>query len=410
LGGLPTAQVFETSHDVFTEELRLVSRLDGAFQYIVGGFYEDKEQFSSQNIYLVGDLSLTPIPLPFGSTNPLLAEQFYDREVEQLSFYGELSYDFTEQLTLTTGARRFDYKRSERYFLSSPGAFGSIDGAREKVKESGTNLKVNLSHQPNEDTMLYAQWAEGFRLGNVTAPPPPSICDVNNDGILDGTNTPINPFFESDSTENFELGAKLTLLDNRLQINTAVYRVDWHDIPLRVFASALPGQPQTCFTGITANAGEARSQGLEIEATFQLAENLRINAGGAYTDIELTSVAVGIPPSLSEGDRLPSSPDYNVNLGVQYDFELGGAASYFQADYAYVSEFFNRVGEVGDKGGDYGQLNMSAGIALNNFDIELFAHNLTNEDALTSVGVLYPDTRAYRLRPRVIGLNVGYQF
>ena len=53
---------------------------------------------------------------------------------------------------------------------------------------------------------------------------------------------------------------------------------------------------------------------------------------------------------------------------------------------------------------------MSAGITLDQFNIELFAHNLTDEDAITSVGVLNPDNRAFRLRPRTVGLNVGYQF
>ena len=53
---------------------------------------------------------------------------------------------------------------------------------------------------------------------------------------------------------------------------------------------------------------------------------------------------------------------------------------------------------------------MSAGIDLNNFNIELYAHNLNGEDALTYVDTLIPDTRAYRLRPRTVGLNIGYQF
>jgi hypothetical protein len=44
------------------------------------------------------------------------------------------------------------------------------------------------------------------------------------------------------------------------------------------------------------------------------------------------------------------------------------------------------------------------------FNIELFAHHLTNEDALTQADTLVPDNRAYQLRPRTIGLNIGYQF
>ena len=60
--------------------------------------------------------------------------------------------------------------------------------------------------------------------------------------------------------------------------------------------------------------------------------------------------------------------------------------------------------------GDYGQLNMSAGITFNDFNVELFGHNLTDENALTHADVVLADDRAYQLRPRTIGLNVGYQF
>ena len=177
--------------------------------------------------------------------------------------------------------------------------------------------------------------------------------------------------------------------------------MDWNDLPVSV-------NTLVCPETVRVNAGSARSQGFEIESTYQFNESLRLSLGGAYANVELTEDA----PELSalSGDRLPNSPDYSANLGLMYDFELGGHASYVRGDYAYVGGFYNQIGEIGEKAGDYGQLNMSAGIALNQFNIELFANNLSNEDALTSVTTLFPDTRAYRLRPRTIGMNVNYQF
>ena len=183
-------------------------------------------------------------------------------------------------------------------------------------------------------------------------------------------------------------------------MNAAVYRIDWQDIPVAVLG--------TCGSGTLANASESRSQGFELEAIYQFNQNFRVSFGGAYTNAELTEDASGI--GAVSGDRLPSSPEYSVNLGLQYEFELAGHASYVGGDYAYVNEFFNRVGETGVRVGDYGQLNMSAGVIFNDFNIELFVHNLTGEDALTYADVIVFDDRAYQLRPRTIGLNVGYQF
>ena len=71
---------------------------------------------------------------------------------------------------------------------------------------------------------------------------------------------------------------------------------------------------------------------------------------------------------------------------------------------------YSRIGETGLESGDYGQLNMSAGMNINQFDIELYVNNLTDDDALTHADTLMPDARVYRLRPRTFGLNVAYQF
>ena len=179
---------------------------------------------------------------------------------------------------------------------------------------------------------------------------------------------------------------------------------------MNVAPGKLPSQPEKiCFSNTIVNAGEARAEGLEIETIYQVSEGLRVTLGGAYTNVELTEDALSL--NALDGDRLPSSPDYSVNLGLQYEFEVkGGYPSYIRSDYAYVSEFFPLLGEVGEKGGGYGQLNMSAGVSLNDINLELFVNNLTDEDAITSVGILIPDSRAYRLKPRTIGLSVGYDF
>ena len=406
VGGLPAVQQLSYDNEVFVEEVRLVSSLEGPFQFVTGLYYEDIDVSVAVPTWITGDQSLNFLGNPFGDTNPLINIELFDRPIEQLSFYGELSYSITEQLEFTVGARRYDYERE--FNTTADGALGIASGSF-KTEESGTIFKTNLSYKPNEDMLAYVRWSEGFRLGDTNRIPSSTLCDVNNDGILDGTAAPFSPGFDSDSAENYELGVKMSLLDKRLQINAAIYRMDWKGIPLRIFGGKLPEQEeQICFLSVTLNAGEARSQGFELETTYQVNEHLRLSLGGAYTDAELTEdFSIG---GAFSGDRLPSSPDYNVNFGVVYDFDFVSYPSYFQADYAYISEFYNRIGERGDKAGGYGQLNINMGVSVDNFNVDIFLNNLTNEDDLTLVGVLYPDSRAYRLRPRTIGLNLGFQF
>ena len=407
-GGIPVARPFESSNESFAEEMRLVSQFDGPTQFILGLYYEDVELVGSNPFFALTDLALVDrFGAPFGVNNPLIQEALEVRETEQKAIYGEVSHDLSDQLEITLGFRRFDYDRSR--FNLSAGAVGGARDIRTEFSEKGTSLKANVSFKPNDDTLIYGQWAEGFRLGDNTFPIPASLCDVNNDGIFDGTDSPLSDSFDSDSVENFELGTKLSLAEQRIQVNASVYQVDWKDIPLQVFAGQLPSQAaKTCFQTLTANSGEARTRGIEIESTFQVSDALLVSLGGAYTDAELTRVAAGVP--FSVGDRLPSSPDYSVNLAVEYEFDTSGNPSYVRADYAYVGKFFNKVGDQGIEAGGYGQANVSAGIALNDFDVELFVQNLTNDDAITLASAIWPDTRAWRLRPRTIGLNVGYNF
>ncbi|MDA9296188.1 TonB-dependent receptor [Porticoccaceae bacterium] len=406
---------FGESNKQFSQELRLVSQLDGPIQYTAGIYYEDRstgEIFGkgwagTNEVYntLLTAFQLPAQPFP-GSLQ--MYNFIFDESAEQLAFYGEVSYAFTEQLELTLGVRRFDYERIN----SSNGDGIFTTDTVDKTDHQDSNFKVNLSYTPNDNALIYAQWAEGFRLGNTNPFINRVTCDANNDGILDGSNAPIRDGFESDSMENFELGMKLTLLDNRLQVNAAIYRMNWEGIPLTARGGALPGQAQTCFQYLTVNAGEARSQGFELETIYQISENLRATFGGAYTNAELTADA----PELGgfDGDRLPSSPEYTVNAGLQYDFELGGHPTYISGDYAYVGEFYNRLGEDRNPRsyslGDYAEVSLSAGIIYEQFNIELFARNLTDEDALTHADTSFGDDRAYQLRPRTIGLNIGYQF
>ena len=170
-GGAPSSQLYPFSVESFFQELRLVSSLEGPLQYIVGAYYEDHENDFDLFTYALGGEDVAGdifgVAPPFGVDNPLINLEGIDRSIEQMAFYGELSYKITEQVEFTVGARRFDYDRT--YAQESEGVFGTFSDNR-RLSESGTNLKANISYQYNDDMLLYAQWTEGFRLGDVRLP------------------------------------------------------------------------------------------------------------------------------------------------------------------------------------------------------------------------------------------------
>lgn len=395
----PTNVVTTPEKKGFTQELRLSSQLDGAYQFVTGFYYEDYEHESLQTATWNGSLeSFESDDFSFLGTDPLWAIGAREKSLEQKAVFGELTYTLDEQWAFTFGGRWYDYERVDdndtrgsrfAQFLRTP--------SRLETNEDGTTFKFNASYTPNEDSLIYAQWAQGFRLGEGQGLPDRATCEEN--GNLIGTNAPFEATVDSDTTENFELGSKFTLLDNRLTLNSALYRINWEEIPIQVFEDS-----DSCllFQSLKVNAGEARSQGIELETQFHATHNLQLSLTASYTDTEFLDDGIG-----EKGDRLPLSPRVNATVGFEYGFELSGYDSFVRADYAYVGGYHNDVAGNSPEMGDYGKLNMRAGVEIDQFSIDIYGNNLTNEDDLAGG---QGTTIGWRVRPRVIGVEVGYQF
>ena len=108
----------------------------------------------------------------------------------------------------------------------------------------------------------------------------------------------------------------------------------------------------------------------------------------------------------SKGDRLPFTPRSSANIGFDYNFDWGAYKSFVHANYAYVGGFHRDLAEVTEEVGDYGKLNLRAGISINNWKFELYGTNLSNADDPAGADNL----GRIRLTPRQFGLDAGYRF
>ena len=222
---------------------------------------------------------------------------------------------------------------------------------------------------------------------------------MNNDGLIDGTSISSGArTIDSDFVDNLELGSKFSLLDERLTVNTSVYEIDWDGIPVsQVFGRCTA----------TVNAGKARSRGAELEVSYRLNDSYIVSFSTSYNDAELITDV----PSLNAlaGDRLPGSARHNASLGIEYRLKLSGHEAYIRGDYSYLGGFYNNLQEEGAEIGDYNKLNINAGISVNKLDVEFYIANVTNDKAFTWIDTTFRD-RGNRLRPRTLGLNIGYSF
>ena len=408
-GDLPFGSQNGTSDfNSFTAEIRLASQLPGRLQFLTGLFYEDIDDHFVELDYWPG-----PPETNVWETDPAFQADplfLYDstRLIEQRALFGEVSYGLTDKLTATLGGRYFEYEKTESLLQEGIPYTGVPLGAgvTETLRSSDSDsiYKANFSYKPTKDAMLYASWTEGFRLGRPAPGLPAAVCDLDGDGVIDGTSVPIESTrnISSDFLTNYEIGAKFTLFDQRMTIDTSVYHIDWNDMPILV--TLPPGSCGRDGAAYTGNAGAATSEGMEFQASLFVLEGLRLDFGGGYTKAELAKDAPNIGGQA--GDRLPGSPEVSANLAVQYDFDLADYSAFIRADSLYVAEFYAGVGETGTAVGDYIKIDARAGMAIKNLSVELFVRNVTDEDAFTwpaSVG-------GYRLRPRTIGIQLGYSF
>jgi iron complex outermembrane recepter protein len=391
--------------DSFSSEVRLASRLDGRLQFLGGVFYEDVDERMVQTYHWPG----APAPSPVFVSNPMaLIDR--TRQFDQRALFGEVSYEVTERLTATLGARYFEYDKDESVLqegglVGVPLGSGTVQTLRSA--EDGSTFKANLTYEPADDALIYLAWSEGFRLGRPSSGLSAfgSICDQNSDGVIDGSSVTIESTktIASDFLENYELGGKFELLDGRMLVDAAIYHIEWDGLPVRTVAPS-------CNRGYVANVGAATSQGAELHGTWSVMSGLKIDFGGGYTNAELSEDAPGLPAFA--GDRLPGSPRVSANLAAQYEFDAGPYRAFVRADSFYVGSFFGDVqGTPLTRAGDYVKVDARAGIGIRNASIELFVRNLTNEDAFTWRGLSNGSSFfGYRLRPRTAGIQVSYSF
>ncbi|WP_371228869.1 TonB-dependent receptor [Pseudomonas sp. QE6] len=116
--------------------------------------------------------------------------------------------------------------------------------------------------------------------------------------------SPSNQNLEPEETTNYEIGTKWDLLNNRLSITAAIFRLERTNMK-----TADPTNPN-----LTVLAGEQRTDGFEATISGQLTDKWQIYAGYAYLDAEITksnSKTNGVP---NEGQVPTLTPRNSANL------------------------------------------------------------------------------------------------
>ena len=401
----------------WTEEIRLSSTADARpFSWVAGAFYSDKRNnqqyayqypgFNAIAEALYGITGAQRYGAAFfqadGSPSAPNFSQQTLRDIEMAGF-AEANYWILPKLRATAGIRveRVESKYASYNYGPVLGISqaASLTGlGRNNGKFDGTPVtpKFELEYQFTPDDMTYIEASKGFRPGGVNNANSTSICTP---GFAQfGLPVSIPTTYNSDSVWNYELGGKFRALNNRVQINGDVYEIDWTSPQLAINVGL--GCP--AFVG---NAGKARSRGLELEAQAKLFGGLTGNVAVGYTDARYTQNAIfssaGTSPIYAafKDQKIPVPP-VTFQIGLRYDFEVMGKATYIRGDYRYVAHYNDTPTQDYTFGGianlnfspdnvyqDSSRLNLRAGVDMGGFDFNVFVNNVfNNENGITTGG------------------------
>ena len=374
----------------FTQEIRLSSDLDGLFNATLGVYYSSQKIVFDNNAIAPGlDARIRAGRVnPFGfvpgsATTPQSRQAAIDalgcvdlidhtfcgpeiNKVEQIALFGEVYVQLSEQLKLTIGGRYYDYTQDYEQDFAGLLNFGRF---ADKVRDnqSGFNPKFGLSFQANEDLLLYANLAKGFRLGGVSNVLP-SFCNADLAAL--GFSREDVKTFDPDTLWSYELGVKSSHLDGRMTLNGAAYYTKWDDIQTTVNLG--------CGYIPVTNANAIVSQGLELESQFALSDGLIVFASLAYNDTSLDGDAPLL--SAADGARGPYSPRFKGVSGLDYSRPVAdGVVIEANLTVKYSSEAFDSFSRDNELFEQFvGNLRVAA-LIQDQYRITLFVDNFTNE-------------------------------
>jgi outer membrane receptor protein involved in Fe transport len=332
----------------------------------------------------------------------------------QIAGFAQTDVQLPERLTATLGLRVERASYDSDIIVNSIGTPVGGEYPQQELYSQGSNtpvaLRVALAFQQDPDRLFYASASDAYRMGgsNVTL------------GALCALQTPAT--YDPDTVWSFEVGAKSSWADGRVQIDGSVFHMLWRDLQMPIPV------PQ-CGFGYLANAGAARSDGFDLSARARLTDRLDASLTLAYADARYTqSVYLGSQVVANDGDAIGAVPlvapplaatatvDYRIFSAPGITGTLHVQDSYQSRNHGpFTTNDPNAVIYAPERTADPPTNRLDLGFAAQRRQLELsaFLNNAFNAQPTLQRRNRSPgDTLFYAttFRPRTVGLAVTWRF
>jgi len=336
-------------NEQFSQEFQLLytsDKLSGVF----GFYYLDASAANDFDVVL-GQLGR----VAFGSE--LTAYTGGTVDTKAWSLFADVTYDFTQDLSLSLGGRYTNDKRSAdifraNYLNGNSPFFGNEDAIQIAVSsdfEAERTFKdfsprIALDYKLSEDALVYAGFSRGFKAGSFD----PRGANITSPEVEDG--------FDPETLDSYEVGLKSTWMDGRARTNIAVFYSDYKDMQI---PGSLPIDTDgdgvnDGFVGTVTNAGKATIKGIELEGNFLLTENLTLQTSLNLLDAEIKEWILN-GENVADQREVQNTPEFMSFVGLTYTTELSSGTLSINANWSHKSsivQFETPVPEIDQKAYD----------------------------------------------------------
>ena len=429
-------------YTTFTQEFRLTSDNDEAFNWMLGLYYFDQD-LNHDRVSTYGptlrpfiDLASISATAPMGAVTALeqilgifrgvapgtyyavgdglLSESFAQTD-ESFAVFANFDVDLGDRANLSGGLRWATEDKSIVTNVSVIDPFSALDlqnipelallmlpvnafaglipfqffppftNFTDSISENNVSGTLRLSYDATDTMNLYASYSTGWKAGGFNV----SIGSTSS-----------SRSFNDESTESIEVGLKAQLADGKMTANIAVFDMTLDDFQANTFNGA---------NFDLANAGKKSITGLEIDAVITPSDNVVITVAATYLDDQFDSfvsascinaalLPTPVPPDLASCDPLDPAftstrdlsgkddlltPEWAAASTATWTFPMGNLEGFLRAELRYVGDYNPGGDQDPAKSVDaFTVINASAGIGNpdQGWDLTLWGKNITDEE------------------------------
>jgi iron complex outermembrane recepter protein len=372
-GGVPQYEDQWVREREYSQEINIISPTTGAFNYILGGYYQRNK--IDVLLHITGTAPFEIVP------NPITDKLVY-------GVFAQGNWKLNDKFEIQTGVRysHFHVDGTGNVYL------GGMVSPFETISQAGTESdglatgKVALNFTPDARNLLYVFAARGYKPGGINPP---------------------GQVFSHEEVWDFEAGWKSSFLANHIHTQLGAFYNRYQNFQI-------DGTLSTGQGGVFNVPGISTIKGFEASAQGRLS-GWSFDFGGSFVDSHLPSFPVVNTYAPGEGANLPQctggatfpscfdyigntitnpgggpnllSPKWTWNVSVAHDFDVGdGGTIEPRVNFNYVgSQEAHLTYLPQDQIAAHHLLSASIAYTWRGYKLEAFGTNLTKEYYETGV-------------------------